>query len=569
MCFLKNNHQPLQVIKPLLAALLVIFPPLITSAIAQIAPGAGTLLQQVKPSLPSLPSSAGPGLSITQKEGSNLPSGAPFLVTEIRISGNTLFDTAVLHALVADAEGQTMPLSRLDELVARISNYYHSKGFPLARAIVPAQNIVSGVVRITVIEARYGDIKLENRTSVIHPLLLETMAPLQGEQVISQAKLDNVLLLLSDIPGVAVSATLRPGAAVGSSDLLVTTSESGAAVQGNVVLDNDGNRYTGRERLGGVVNVIDPLHHGDVLSMNLLSSGRGMNYGRISYDYLLNGKGTRVGGAVSALRYVLGAPLSALDAHGTAEVGSLWIKQTLLRSRDVNLYGQVEYDRLKLEDHIDASAIRTDRHLDNWTVSLTGDERDPFLAGGVTTWNVGVSAGRVGFDDAGAQLVDASTTKTHGAFLKWNANFVRLQGLTVRDSLYLAFASQWANTNLDPSQKMSAGGPYSVRGYDISAVSGDTGYMGTAELRHDLGVVWNGGLQAIAFIDGAYVTVNKSPWAAGANSATLRGAGVGLNWVASQQWSAKVSVAAPVGARPALAASSASARVWGQIGYGF
>ncbi|PUA19125.1 POTRA domain-containing protein [Glaciimonas sp. PCH181] len=118
---------------------------------------------------------------------------------------------------------------------------------------------------------------------------------------------------------------------------------------------------------------------------------------------------------------------------------------------------------------------------------------------------------------------------------------------------------------------------YHSKGYPLaraivpaqSIVSGDTGYMGTAELRHDLGMIWNGGLQAIAFIDGAYVTINKSPWAAGVNSATLRGAGVGINWVASQQWSAKVSVAAPLGARPALAASTASARVWGQIGYGF
>jgi hemolysin activation/secretion protein len=42
-------------------------------------------------------------------------------------------------------------------------------------------------------------------------------------QAISQGALDHALLLLSDLPGVAVNATLKPGEAVGTSDLVVDT----------------------------------------------------------------------------------------------------------------------------------------------------------------------------------------------------------------------------------------------------------------------------------------------------------------------------------------------------------
>ncbi len=552
--------------KPLFAALLAACAPLAVHAQAPAPPGAGSILQQVRPVTPPTPSPSGTGLTIERQDGAGLPPSAPFLVKTLQIAGNTLFDTATLHALVADAEGKSLTLFQLDELAARITDYYRSHGYPLARAIIPAQTIQSGIVRMDIVEARYGKISLDNSSRVNDPLLQATISPLQSGQAIGQTELDHALLLLSDIPGVVVAATLKPGEAVGTSDLLVNTTP-GPAVSGNVVLDNYGNRFTGRARIGGTVNFINPLHHGDILTVSGLSSGSGMNYGRISYESWLNGQGTRLGGAYSALRYTLGEPFSA--SNGTARVQSLWAKHPLVRSRDVNLYGQIQYDRLQLRDRIDASAIRTDRHLDNWTVSLAGDARDAFLSGGVSSWNVGWTSGRVGFDDALAQETDAGTAKTQGSFSKWNASLARLQSLSPSNGLYLALFGQRANTNLDSSQKMSAGGPYTVRAYDTGAVSGDIGVLGSIELRHSLGAGWGGQWEAVAFVDSAHVTVNKNTWVAGTNSARLSGAGLGLNWTGADQWSARAYIATPIGSTPVLVAGTASTRAWIEIRRGF
>ncbi|HXU93949.1 MAG TPA: ShlB/FhaC/HecB family hemolysin secretion/activation protein, partial [Gallionella sp.] len=341
------------------------------------------------------------------------------------------------------------------------------------------------------------------------------------------------------------------------------------AVTGTVGLDNYGNRYTGKVRAAGAVNFIDPLHHGDILSLSALSSGRGLDYARAGYESLLNGQGTRVGGAYSAVRYILGDTMAALNSHGTAQVASLWVKHPIVRSRDINLYGQLQYDRKQLRDRIDASAIRTDRHLDNWVLSLSGDLRDALLSGGVNTWSLGWTSGRVGFDDAAAQAADAGTAKTQGSFSKWNANFSRLQALTATNALYFTAAAQWANANLDSSEKMVAGGPYTVRAYDVGAMSGDTGYTGTVELRHDFGEAGYGQWQALAFIDSAHVTVNKKPWVVEANSATLTGAGVGFNWIGSGQWQAKAYVASRLGSAPALVGASSATRAWIEVGKGF
>jgi hemolysin activation/secretion protein len=562
-----NNHSPLQTMKPLLAALLLAAP-LAAQAASPVVPGAGDILQQIAPLTPAAFSTRGTGLTIEQADGTKLPPSAPFLVKSIQITGNTLFDTPALHALVADAEGKSLRLSQLGELAARITSYYQSQGYPLTRAIIPAQTIAAGMARIEIIEARYGQVSLDNRSRVKDALLQATLAPLQSGQAIGQTELDHALLLVSDIPGVVAGATLNPGEVVGTSDLLVSTTPS-PMVTGNMVLDNFGSRHTGRARIGGNVNVINLLQHGDVLSASGLSSGSGLSYARLGYETLLNGQGTRLGGSYSALRYSLGDPLSALKANGSARVASLWARHPLLRSRDINLYGQLQFDSLQLRDHIDAFAIKTDRSLENWMLSLAGDARDSFLSGGINTWNLGWTAGRVGFDSADAQVNDAGTAGTQGGFSKLNVSLARLQGLSPKSGLYLAVSGQWANGNLDASQKMAMGGPSSVRAYDASALSGDTGYLATAELRHALGAAWGGQWQTVAFVDTARVTVNKSTWVAGTNTATLSGAGVGVNYAGLKQWRAKTYIATRIGGPPTLVASSASTRVWVEISKGF
>lgn len=559
-----------RVINPLALAILTAFFPASETLAQQapVVPDSGTLLQQLKPNKPPAPESPATGLTIEQPSGVKAPAGEAFTVKRVEIQGNTRFDAATLHALLADAEGKSLNLAELTALADRITEYYHKHDYPLARAILPAQTIKDGVVLIQVLEAKYGKVTLHNQSHVTDPLLQSTLSPLKVGDVIEQTEMDHVLLLLSDVPRIEVHALIKPGEAVGTSDLDVTTLP-GPRWSAIASIDDYGNKYTGRTRGGGTVTLVDPFEHGDYLSLAGLSSGEGLNYGRLSYETTLNGLGTRLGAAYSALHYKLGDGLEALDGHGTAQVGSLWAKHPLVRSPNADLYVQLQYDRLTLHDDLGASAIKTDRHLDNGSASLTGDARDTLLAGAVSTGNLMVTYGRLNFDNGGAQIADAETARTQGSFSKWNLNLARQQQFTAADGLYLSFAAQWSSDNLDSSQKMIAGGPYTVRAYDLGVLSGDTGELGTAEFQHTLGVAWGGTWQAAAFFDSEHIVVNKKPFVAGPNAATLSGAGLGLNWSGPQQWSAKLQVAERIGAGPTLVHDPSSVRVWAEVNRAF
>jgi len=539
-------------------------------AVESVIPGAGSILQSVQPPSVPQPSTNETGLSLENKSNAQLPPSAPFTVTSIRITGNTVFPAELLHDLIKDAEGKELTLEQVGELADRITDYYRSHNYPLARAIVPAQTIQGGVVTLEVIEARYGKVVINNKGRVSDDLLSETLSSLQPNEQIAQDKLDRSLLLLSDIPGVSVEANLQAGQAVGTSDLVLSVAPL-PMVTGSAFVDNNGSRYTGQERVGASVNVTNSLHHGDVLGATVLSAGKGMSYGQLSYETLLNGMGTRIGGSGSTLRYELVDSLSAIGGHGTASVASLWVKQPLVRSQSQNVYAQLQAEGLWLDDFVDTANTQKSRKLLNTTFSLNGDLRN-FVPQGLTSWKAAVSTGQVSFLNTAAQLADSDTAQTQGSFIKYNAWANHLQNLTAKDTLYVAFSGQTANTNLDQSQKMTVGGPNSVRAYDTGALSGDNGALVILELRHLLdGPFWgtDGTWQIKAFFDSARLTINKTPWASGVNQATLNGAGIGLVWAGSNSLTFQLSLATRIGQVPALISSSSESHAWAVVSKGF
>jgi hemolysin activation/secretion protein len=534
----------------------------------QTPPGSGQLLQQAQPQQQRLPNNQ-PGIQIQPPVAAHANDNTPFEVRQIVIEGNTTFDTQTLHALVADGEGRTQTLATLAVLAQRITDYYRAHGYPLSRAVVPTQALDGGVVHFKVIEARYDQVQLDNHSRVQSSLLKATLSPLQSGQLVSQDLLDRQLLLLNDLPGVQAHSALGPGSAPGTSDLSVDAQPL-PAVSGNVTLDNGGDRYTGRVRLGGNVAVNNLAGIGDQLSVGLLASDGHMHYGHLAYDFALNGAGTRFGLAYSTLSYQLGDSLSHLDARGHANEASAWLSQAIVRSPTTNLSARLEVDNRHLADDTGSTDVHDDRHSWDWTASSTFDHRDVWGGGGITQAQLSLTRGQLGFDNRAAQESDAATADTQGHELHWDGSVSRLQAITTTTRLYVSLSGQYSHRNLDSSEQFLLGGMQSVRGYEVSTLAGASGYLATVELRHDLhlpGGIWQGSV----FADQGALWINPQTWSGntGSNHATLSSVGLGLNWSGPDQWMAQVQVGQPVGSTPELAGRRPSTRGWVQLSKAF
>ena len=534
----------------------------------QAPPTSGQLLQQAQPPQQPLPRGE-PGIQIQTPLTSHVTDNTPFEVKQIVVSGNTTFDTGTLHALVADGEGHRQTLATLTAFAQRITDYYRAHGYPLSRTVIPQQELSDGVVQLKVVEARYDHVQVTNHSGVQTSLLNATLSPLQNGQLVTQASLDRQLLLLNDLPGVQAHAVLGPGTVPGTSDLNVEA-QALPRVIGNLTLDDGGDRYTGRIRLGGNVAVNNLVGLGDQLSAGLLVSDKHMHYGHLAYDFALNGAGTRFGLAYSALSYQLGDGLSDLHARGHATEASAWLSQAIVRSPNTNLSARLEVDNHHLADDTGSTGVHDDRHTWDWTASTTFDHRDSWGGGGVTLAQLSLTRGQLGFDNLAAKASDAVTADTQGHELHWNGNVSRLQMITTTTRLYVSLSGQYSHRNLDSSEQFLLGGMQSVRGYEVSTLAGASGYLATAELRHDLrlpGGAWQGSV----FVDHGGLWINPQPWAGntGSNHATLSSVGVGLNWAGPDQWIAQVQVGQPVGNTPELAGKRPSTRAWVQLSKGF
>lgn len=458
--------------------------------------------------------------------------------------------------------GSELSLADLQGMADAVTQGYRRAGYLVAQAILPAQTIENGVVNLRVTEGRYGQITVRNQSRLADSVVQDRLLGLSSGDAITMAPLDSRLLLLSDVPGVAITSTLAPGSAAGTSDLLVDVIP-GKLLTGSVDADNAGNRYTGYNRLGATINLNNPAGRGDVASLRVLTSGKGLNYARASYQMPF-GKLT-AGVAYSWLGYELGREFSSLQATGNARIASLYASYPLLRSRNSNLSGVVSYDAKSFHDRTGVTGSVTDRKAQAITGGVRGEQRDDWGLGGVTGYSALVTAGTIDIRTPTVLAADSATARSNGRYAKLGLSAMRLQNVTDTVSLYAGLNGQLASKNLDVSEKMQLGGFNGVRAYPEGEAYADEGYVLTLEARlrlAGLATALPGQVQLVGFVDTGSVTINKNPWAPGVNRRSLSGAGVGLDWSVNNDFLVRTAYAVKLGSGSATSAPDRSGRFW-------
>lgn len=448
------------------------------------------------------------------------------LVKSIVITGNQEIPTSDLTPLVSSLVGSEQTLAQLNAAARRITAYYRAQGFAVARALLPAQDITSGSVTISVIEGRVSSSRVANTSRLSDELVGSYIGQISPGDVIRSSQIDRGLLLLQDTPGVASSrATLQPGASVGTSELLIEVNPA-ALLAGSATLDNYGSRYTGEYRAGGNFALASPLGRGDQLSFSALTAGSGLSFGRLAYQIPVGRDGLRLGAAYASTRYKLGREFAALLAQGTATSTSVFAVYPFIRSQAKNLSGTLSYENKSLNDRVDATNTQTGKKIGVTSLGLSGNMQDALWGGGINSFDVTLVLGNLKIQSSTALAIDAASSNTNGSYSRVGYSVSRLQRLGNSTLLSLSLAGQQAGKNLDSSEKFSLGGPTGVRAYPSGEASGDEGYRGTLELRQALNTNWQGTL----FYDFGMVRINKNPFgAAASNGKNLAGAGFGIN----------------------------------------
>jgi len=506
-------------------------------ALALAAPDAGSILQQLE---------ARPGgqLVAPQLRTPQQPTppaagseGPVVRVNAFRLEGQTLVSPAALQSALAGFTGRDLSLTQLQEAAWVIVQTYRKAGW-LAHALVPQQEIEGGVVSLRVIEARLGRVHIDFPQGLLPRERIQAMANAQLAfgQPLNLQQVDRLLLLLDDMPGVVATASFAEGTQAGTTDVRLVLGQD-KPLDASVMADNFGSISTGRERLSASLSLNNPAGWGDALQLQAVASD-GSRYGRVAYTLPVGLQGMRVGAHASDLRYHLVGSFAALQASGSAQSwGPDWTVP-LLRQPDRNLSWQLTGDRKSFDNLALANSGATEPttvsnyRLDVLRSGLSGNWLDQQFGAAQNTASVQASWGKVDLTPSPNAQADANAARTAGAFSKINVNYNREQSLTGRSSAYLQTSAQWANRNLDSSEKLYLGGASGVRAYPSNEAGGTSGATATVGVRHRL----NDGFTLNAFADWGRIQVYKNNLnAAGSeitanNAQTLQGLGLSLNW---------------------------------------
>lgn len=526
-------------------------------ALAQTPPDAGSSLRDRQQPL-TLPAPPTDPLPHVPKVNERAPAAnaVRVVVKRFRLTGNTVFDSDTLLPLLADLRGHELSLDELDAAADRVTAYYRKHGYLLTRAYLPAQESDEGEVTIKVLEGRYGAVRVQNDSHVSDWALNAWLRDLQHGEVIDARSLESNLLPVDDLPGIALSTRLSPGANVGESDLTVQAA-SEPRVSGELAANNYGNRQTGAYLLNGELALASPLRLGDALSLNVMYSNEHELYYQARYDVPFPSfSATHFGVGASRMNYELAGDFEALHANGTANSYDVHLDQGWIRSRSFNLRSELALEQRDLKDDMWDGQVVTRKRSRNIALELSGD------------WRSDASVDAFSLRGTRGDLQPVSSALSpdapQGHFEKLHAAWLHLQRLTQRLSLYTSVQGQLAGVNLDSSERIALGGIDGVRAYPTGEASADEGLVASMELRFQANMAW----QVKLLADGGWARLQHTAIQGDNNYRHLSGVGAGVDW----QPTPKVMFSLTCSSRTGEAAQSdhnERARVWGQIRWGF
>ncbi len=418
-----------------------------------------------------------------------------FNVNQIVIVGATVFSPEQLAGTYSDLVGQRISLSELYVVANEITAKYAAAGYALSFALVPAQQIKDGVVRIQVIEGFVSRIVLENRHVTLPEAVSAYAWRVLHSRPLRTADLERYLLLANDIPGYTVRAVFDrvsdPNAPTGATQLILHVERRVA--EATATVDNRGDRSLGSWRGDAFVSLRSVLGLGEEFQLHTLKS---VTPGALEYisgleSLPIDDLGTRASISLSYSRTdAVSEVLAPITVGGTTWIGTVSIQHPFLRTRAQSFWITAGFTGKRLLGDLLAPTTS-----DPFESVATPDSDDAIYIGNVqatylendsqggTSVVLGVNQGLPIFGATTSRSPERSRSSGSGVYTSVVLNVARQQSIWGPFDSYTSLQGQWANRGLLASEQCAFGGAQYGRAFDDSEITGDACVMGSTELR--------------------------------------------------------------------------------------
>lgn len=408
-------------------------------------------------------------------------SGA-IIVKGFRFKGNTSVASASLDALLAGYLVKSCNIYDLNDAAGKVTNEYHKRGLNFAKAYILPQEIKDGIVEITVIEGKLGEIHVEGNRNYSTDFIRNFLTKAAAGIALTTERLERGLLILnSEFTDLKVRAGLEPGKEPGTVDVRLKAEDS-YPVHVTVYGNNYGQENVSRYRIGTQIEWTNALIRGALLNVGGFVGDKTdrISYGNGAFIVPLNSNGTKLAVNFATGSFTVGKEFQNMGIYGKESTGGVFITHPCVKSRTFNLSGTLGFRST------DAKFYLLDQlsSFDKIRVAYLDISGDHVGGGGKSFASLNYTQGLGSFMN-GTQAGDpfASRLDADNSFGRLALNLARVQYMGTSFSVLLRLAGTWASKPLLAGEQWQIGGVDSVRGYAPGEATGDDGYKGSLELR--------------------------------------------------------------------------------------
>lgn len=394
-------------------------------------------------------------------------------IEKISVKSSTIFDENDFEDLIKPYLNNCNGMKNLSNLRDKISNMYIDKGYVTSRAYFKPQDLSDGEIEIEVLEGKIEKIEDENiKSSNLYFSYKDKLLNLRDLEIVVQ-QAQRLKSQRADIK-------LIPGTKVGYTIVKIIGKEISNPYSGNVGINNYGIKKTGKYQLYTTVNYENPFNINDMVNLNINTTdnitknnnntlGTSFSYSFPLYRALFN-----FDYAYSNYKQLNKDEFGGdFQSDGNNNSFGAGVSYKLFHSRRNTLDTFLNFENKKSNNFLNNIKLELQSYNSNVLNigikhSYLGDSYDYY-----SRWTI--SKGLSGSENFARQETD---------FLKYilDLGFNKYFDTTNNLKFTSLLRAQYSTNYLFGTEEISMGGVYSVRGFNDTGLSGNSGFY----LRNEL-----------------------------------------------------------------------------------
>lgn len=426
-----------------------------------------------------------PELEMPEPEKAPPPKDAERItltLKEIQLSGNTVYSTEELGELWRSLLGRLVTLADLYGVRDAITAKYRNDGYVLSQALVPAQRIRDGRVRLEVVEGYVDEVVVQGEARDRLGLLKRIGEKIKASRPLLMSAMERYVLLADDLPGVAVKTVLEASPDTPGASRLTLALER-TPMDGSLAFDNRGTRSVGPMQATGTLNVEDQfgLFERTTAEGIVTQQFKELRFLDLGQTVPVDAEGTMVQYGVRRSWSQPGDSVRPLELDSLTTSWRVGLAHPFIRSRAETLRGDFSFTFRDSKTMALGDKLSEDR-LRILTAGLSYDFSDSWDGTNVLQLQLNQGLDILHPTRSGSPNLTRSGGRSN--FRKANLTAQRNQKLSDAYMLSVAGEAQYSPDQLLSAEEFGVGGKQYGRAFDSSEISGDSGFSLRGELQY-------------------------------------------------------------------------------------